>query len=260
MHRLGPGGLDLEHGAREALRPHFLPFDLTDGAGGRGVNPSEAGPAPRQSGGGGGHAGLSKARDTRRRRGSGHRREPTGGGLWPGTAAGHLPCARRFPGAADATEGGRRPRLGGRRERLGRLRLSPGPPLPLPRLAATGGTESRPGCGVGRRGRRFTHLSFAPAAASCVSPGRRPGRGAEFASWGPGAVRERLGAPGCVDIGALSPPRELLAGVGRALARAGTGRGRGCPPGSQRHTKAAGTEDMQVVATGCRGGLGTSPG
>lgn len=86
------------------------------------------------------------------------------------------------------------------------LRLSPGPPLPLPRLAATGGTESRPGCGVGRRGRRFTHLSFAPAAASCVSPGRRPGRGAEFASWGPGAVRERLGAPGCVDIGALSPP------------------------------------------------------
>lgn len=140
------------------------------------------------------------------------------------------------------------------------LRLSPGPPLPLPRLAATGGTESRPGCGVGRRGRRFTHLSFAPAAASCVSPGRRPGRGAEFASWGPGAVRERLGAPGCVDIGALSPPRELLAGVGRALARAGTGRGRGCPPGSQRHTKAAGTEDMRVVATGCRGGLGTSPG
>lgn len=140
------------------------------------------------------------------------------------------------------------------------LRLSPGPPLPLPRLAATGGTESRPGCGVGRRGRRFTHLSFAPAAASCVSPGRRPGRGAEFASWGPGAVRERLGAPGCVDIGALSPPRELLAGVGRALAGAGAGRGRGCPPGSQRHMKAAGTEDMRVVATGCRGGLGTSPG
>lgn len=151
MHRLGPGGLDLEHGAREALRPHFLPFDLTDGAGGRGVNPSEAGPAPRQSGGGGGHAGLSKARDTRRRRGSGHRREPTGGGLWPGTAAGHLPCARRFPGAADATEGGRRPRLGGRRERLGRLRLSPGPACPAAIVAGSPPAAAPSGC-HGRHG------------------------------------------------------------------------------------------------------------